>query len=1105
MEHQLLATLYVESPGALYADLAVTARVQYQSGTYWYEDSSRLQCTVTHAHYTDETGMRRRYQIDVFRSVNGEWDTWYNGDYVRYYPLSKAGTHSWRLQVLHNNSVAQERMLYITIQPDIHVFVEDRRQELGDRIDLVSTEETTISQNPLVKQLAVKVSNAAEAVATRTLVLAKPNAYKETVFVKTNVPVDLVSDDLTDEMPASWNSRWVQLKDAITVTRKIKSGAYQWSESPVIQTDPRGKFVPFIAAGYSPEVLENPYYDPVELGLDKSLLALPLKIEAGLQLYARGTPRYTGVGAAVTTTAPIILDLLALLKTTHAITLSPSVITLDEDNNYTAFVAVEANDGAEWTFVPVDPRLTVTPMSSMGRAAVIVKKSASFNPAEPFTNIPLSVVSTVNAAAYPDIDGEYTVSSTAEIHIEQYAPVHNALIPRMLSNETADVNGAVAPSAAVCRLLTAVSPDAWKAFDHSLTTSGLAGKFTAGIYPYDGSVHPAALDNLNPFPGIEVAFDTPHRIRSWSLQSVGSRNDDENIAEAVATVLVLQGQSLDRRWKILDLARVGTEYDDATGESRPELYTARKTRIDRKVHHVELVDKIRIVALAVQGNLYGEGVVWFPQIQVFAGEPVIPKMQQSNQGGVQVRSNGGEDYDSDYGNRDAGFRVFDREVSGNSIAVIGSRAWYINNNHFLLEDVAENGTISQFGSFQSKAWLSIMFPLTRILGYLYSIDNLRDRMDNHANVSYAASLYFEGRQTADTNATLAPSSQWNFIDLVSLDHCIGHHMFGMPTENLVNEAGQTTINAYVTGLGLPIRDRTFLTNRTDLYVIRYDASTGKWANDGLRLAPGSTASDIYNFGGMTTEQLLSQEGQSRLNSVALTRGESMQPKWSTIPHKAAIVNQKDDKRMMYDLATQTWSEVPNNDAIYRVHDRTHYADLKDGSGNPLPLAQLRCTAQSIMNTEKPSVGGEPVAMPEVQFFGLPTEPINTGNVATITYLKAEDATGNLHDILGTHQRLRYHRWTSGWYGASTTTFRFYVGTIQNINPADKNLRLTIQTTSNTEITASVPVVDEYYGTPYREISVAGDYRTVPVYYKLSIKSAKGEEIILSSGYVGGAL
>jgi hypothetical protein len=138
---------------------------------------------------------------------------------------------------------------------------------------------------------------------------------------------------------------------------------------------------------------------------------------------------------------------------------------------------------------------------------------------------------------------------------------------------------------------------------------------------------------------------------------------------------------------------------------------------------------------------------------------------------------------------------------------------------------------------------------------------------------------------------------------------------------------------------------------------------------------------------MTTAQLLAESGQSRLNTVAVAKGAAMQPPWSAVPDKASIVNQKDDKRMMYDSGTAKWSEVPNNDAIYQVHDRTHYADLKDSGGEPLALAQLRCTVQSIMNTEKPSVGGEPVVMPEVQFFGLPAETINAGTVATITYLK----------------------------------------------------------------------------------------------------------------------
>ena len=60
-----------------------------------------------------------------------------------------------------------------------------------------------------------------------------------------------------------------------------------------------------------------------------------------MQLYAKGVARYTGTGEATTLADPVILELLAVLKTFHAVTISPGVITLDEDNNYTTFVAVE--------------------------------------------------------------------------------------------------------------------------------------------------------------------------------------------------------------------------------------------------------------------------------------------------------------------------------------------------------------------------------------------------------------------------------------------------------------------------------------------------------------------------------------------------------------------------------------------------------------------------------------------------------------------------------------------------------------------------------------------------------------------------------------------
>jgi len=147
----------------------------------------------------------------------------------------------------------------------------------------------------------------------------------------------------------------------------------------------------------------------------------------------------------------------------------------------------------------------------------------------------------------------------------------------------------------------------------------------------------------------------------------------------------------------------------------------------------------------------------------------------------------------------------------------------------------------------------------------YKIDP--NRTDNHANVSYAASLYFEGRENADDTMTLEPSALWDFIDIISLDRCIGHHTFGVPTAVLVAESGQVMINAYVAALGLPVENKTFLMNRTDLRVIRYDADAKKWVDDGMRLEPGTVSANHFN--NRTTDELLAESGQSRLNAVAL--------------------------------------------------------------------------------------------------------------------------------------------------------------------------------------------------------------------------------------------
>jgi len=203
-------------------DITVTARVQYPSGQYWYENTSQLRCTVTNAHYNDENGQRRRYTIDVFRTEQSEW---YNDRTVYYYPLCKAGTSRWRLQVLMGSTVMLERMLYITVQPNLHVYTEDG----NNRIDLVHTEETIVSANPFMKTLTVKTNTTAEVTAARTIALTKPNAYKGKIFVKTNVPIDLVSDALTEENSDDYYSnKWVQLQEQITVTRKIKNSDYQW-------------------------------------------------------------------------------------------------------------------------------------------------------------------------------------------------------------------------------------------------------------------------------------------------------------------------------------------------------------------------------------------------------------------------------------------------------------------------------------------------------------------------------------------------------------------------------------------------------------------------------------------------------------------------------------------------------------------------------------------------------------------------------------------------------------------------------------------------------------------------------------------------------------
>jgi hypothetical protein len=142
-------------------------------------------------------------------------------------------------------------------------------------------------------------------------------------------------------------------------------------------------------------------------------------------------------------------------------------------------------------------------------------------------------------------------------------------------------------------------------------------------------------------------------------------------------------------------------------------------------------------------------------------------------------------------------------------------------------------------------------------------------------------------------------------------------------------------------------------------------------------------------------------------------------------------------------------------------------------------------------------------MPEMQLFGLPADKINTGDVMTITYLKAEDEAGHLHDILGKHQKLPF-RSVSYYYGTvNYTYFRVYIGTLQNIKATDRQLYLDVHGI-NGKVTGSASVAPDWSNAPYRDFAIYGDHRIL-AYFELYIYSADNERIVLSNGYTGGVL
>jgi len=269
----------------------------------------------------------------------------------------------------------------------------------------------------------------------------------------------------------------------------------------------------------------------VELGLEKaSIVDLPLLVSSNVALYGLAAEEYTEIGENTTTpNSPLFaLPLAVKLVTDNVLSAAPPVITLDEYNKYTAFFTVETNNEAAWTLQGIDPlELDVTPTSGTGRQAVVVKLAQNFNwDGEDFHCIPIKAVSAINPL----------ISATVNVHAEKYTTTRNALIPKQTAGT---------------------------AFDHSLTSAETIATWGT-LQAWNGTVA-----GLNNFPFLEHVFDAPHRVQSWSLQSVGTTTGRR------ATTLVLWGQTQDDTWKILDIASVTTT----------SFYTANKPREDRTVHH----------------------------------------------------------------------------------------------------------------------------------------------------------------------------------------------------------------------------------------------------------------------------------------------------------------------------------------------------------------------------------------------------------------------------------------------------------------------------------------------------------------------------------------
>jgi len=278
---------------------------------------------------------------------------------------------------------------------------------------------------------------------------------------------------------------------------------------------------------------------------------------------------------------------------------------------------------------------------------------------------------------------------------------------------------------------------------------------------------------------------------------------------------------------------------------------------------------------------------------------------------------------------------------------------------------------------------------------------------------------------------------------------------------------------------------------------------GRQTNDPSANTNGSVAGGWQSLGLISLDKCVGKTfnvGQGQLTAWLAANQASLNTWTATVlglsgadRDKAYLVDEVNLRAIRFLNSLGTWHDEgaqleSSLDAMHDVENTTHYDDIAQSNTS---FEQFRFVVRSVMNTIKPTNSSPRVQMPEMQFFELPDNPINVGNVASVAFLKAIDSNGALHDILGRHMRLPRRQTTN-------PAFRLYIGGVQN---AENTLYFALQGASGLSVyprpigTGTTNVGGRWLW----DIAVAN---SSPTYYKIYIKDTNGDEIILSSGYTG---